>query len=88
MKLSHTDESSWEMSELNQIIWDFFQLKKIWIYSFILHVMQIQHANNISDKKNNHDILNINSNVKHMNEFSAMIRWAHKENAEQNEDSN
>ena len=76
------------MSELNQIIWDFFQFKKIWTHSSILHIIQIQHANNASNKRNNHDTLNIDSNVKCMNEFSAIMRWAHKENAEQNEDSN
>ena len=50
--------------------------------------MQIQHANNISDKKNNHDILNIDSNARCMSRLSAMMRQAHKEDAEQNENSN
>ena len=50
--------------------------------------MQIQHANNASDKKDNHDILNIDLNIRYMSELSAMMRWACKKNAEQNEDSN
>ena len=74
MKLSHADENSWEVSELNQIIWKIFQFKKIWTYSSISHVMQIQHADNASDRKNNHDIFNINSDAKHMSEFSATMR--------------
>ena len=53
-----------------------------------MHVIQIQHANNISNKKNNHDILNIDLNVRYMNEFSVMMRQACKKNAEQNENSN
>ena len=52
------------------------------------HVTQIQHAGNTSDRRDNHDILNINSDARHMSEFSAMMRWACKEDAEQNEDSN
>ena len=36
--------------------------------------MQIQHADNISNKKNNHDTFNINSDAKYMSEFSAMIK--------------
>ena len=50
--------------------------------------MQIQHADNASDKKNNHDILNIDLNARCMSELSAIIRQACKKNAEQNEDSN
>ena len=50
--------------------------------------MQIQHANNISDKKNNHDIFNIDLNARHISKFSATMKWAYKENAEQNEDLN
>ena len=50
--------------------------------------MQIQHANNASDKKNNHDILNINSDVRCMSELSVIMRQACKKNAEQNENSN
>ena len=88
MKLSHTDKSLQEVSELNQMIWDFFQFKKIWTHSSILHVMQIQHADNASDKKDNHDTLNIDLNVKCMSEFSVMMKWACKEDAEQNKNSN
>ena len=40
--------------------------------------MQIQHANNTSNKKNNYDILNISLNIRHMNEFSATIKQTHK----------
>ena len=50
--------------------------------------MQIQHADNTSDRKDNHDILNINSSTRHMSEFSATMRQACKENTEQNENSN
>ena len=50
--------------------------------------MQIQHANNASDKKDNHDILNIDLSAKHMSEFSTTMKQACKENAEQNENSN
>ena len=50
--------------------------------------MQIQHANNASDRQNNHDTFNIDLSAKHMNELSAMMRQACKENAEQNENSN
>ena len=50
--------------------------------------MQIQHADNASDRRDNHDILNIDLNVKCMSELSAIMRWACKKNAEQNEDSN
>ena len=50
--------------------------------------MQIQYASNISDKKNNHDILNIDLNARCMSEFLIMMKQAYKENAEQNENSN
>ena len=82
MKLLHADKNSQEVFELNQIIWDFFQFKKIWTHSSILHVIQIQHADNISDKKNNHDTFNIDSDAKYMNELSITMRQTHKKNAE------
>ena len=44
--------------------------------------MQIQHASNTSNKKNNHDIFNINSDAKHMNELLIIMRQACKKNAE------
>ena len=88
MELPHADESSQEVSELSQMIWDFLQFKEIWTHSSILHVTQIQHAGNTSDRRDNHDILNISSNARHMSEFSAIMKQAHKEDAEQNEDSN
>ena len=50
--------------------------------------MQIQHADNVSDKKNNHDIFNINLNARHMNEFSITMKQTYKKNAEQNENLN
>ena len=74
MKLLHADKNSQEVFELNQIIWDFFQFKKIWTHSSILHVIQIQHADNISDKKNNHDTFNIDLNARHMSELSIMMK--------------
>ena len=76
------------MSELSQIIWDFFQFKKIWIHLFILYVIQIQYVDNALDKKNNHNILNIDLNTRYMSELSVMMRWACKKNAEQNENLN
>ena len=88
MKLLHADESSWEVSELSQTIWNFLQFKEIQTHSSILHVMQIQHADNASDRKNNHDILNIDSDARHMSELSVIMKWACKKNAEQNENSN
>ena len=36
--------------------------------------MQIQHADNASDKKDNHDILNIDSNAKYMSELSVTMK--------------
>ena len=36
--------------------------------------MQIQHANNISNKKNNHNTFNINLNAKCMSEFLIMMK--------------
>ena len=53
-----------------------------------MHVIQIQHADNVSNRKDNYNTLNISSDARHMSKFSAMMRQAHKENAEQNEDSN
>ena len=53
-----------------------------------MHIIQIQHADNALDKKNNHDTFNINSDVRCINEFSIMMRQACKKNAEQNENSN
>ena len=53
-----------------------------------MHVIQIQHADNASDKKNNHDILNIDLSVKYMSELLIMMRWACKKNAKQNKNSN
>ena len=50
--------------------------------------MQIQHADNISNKKNNHDIFNINSDARCMNELLVMMKWVCKKNVEQNENSN
>ena len=50
--------------------------------------MQIQHADNTSDRKDNHDTLNIDSDTRCMSEFSATMRQACKKNAEQNENSN
>ena len=50
--------------------------------------MQIQHAGNASDRKDNHDTLNISSSTKCMSELSVIMRQACKKNAEQNEDSN
>ena len=44
--------------------------------------MQIQHADNASDKKDNYNILNIDSSVRCMSELSAMIKQAHKKNIE------
>ena len=76
------------MSELSQIIWDFLQLKEIWTHSSISHITQIQHTDNTSNWRDNHDILNINSDVKHMSRFSVIMKWACKKNAEQNENSN
>src|SRR5204862_7347714 len=45
-------------------------------------------ADNTSDKRDNYDTFNINSNARCMNELSVMMRQAHKKDAEQNEDSN
>ena len=50
--------------------------------------MQIQHADNASDKKNNYDIFNISLNVRCMSELSIMMKQACKKNAEQNKNSN
>ena len=44
--------------------------------------MQIQHADNALDKKDNHDTFNIDSNTRYMSEFSIMIKQAYKKNAE------
>ena len=50
--------------------------------------MQIQHADNASDKKNNHNTLNIDSSIRCMSELSIMMKQACKKNAEQNKNSN
>ena len=50
--------------------------------------MQIQHADNASNKRDNYDTLNIDLNARCMSKLSATMRWAHKKNAEQNENSN
>ena len=50
--------------------------------------MQIQHANNVLNKKNNHDIFNINLNARYMSELSVMMKQACKKNAEQNKNLN
>ena len=50
--------------------------------------MQIQHADNTSDRRDNHNILNISSDARCMSKLSATIKQAYKEDAEQNKDSN
>ena len=52
----------------------FFQFKEIQTHSSISHVMQIQHADNASDRKNNHDTFNIDLNTRCMSEFSIMMK--------------
>ena len=74
MKLSHIDENSWEISELNQIIWNFLQFKKIWTHLFILHFMQVQHADYISDKESDHDIVDINMSIQNMSKSEATLK--------------
>ena len=44
--------------------------------------MQIQHADNISNKRDNYNTLNISSDIKHMSKLSATMRQACKEDAE------
>ena len=50
--------------------------------------MQIQHADNASNRKNNYDIFNINSDARCINKLSIIMKWAYKKNAEQNKNSN
>ena len=87
-ELSHTDESSWEMSRLNQIIWDILQFNKIWAHSFISHLMQVQHADYTSDRESDYNVINIDTSTQCMSKSEATLKQAHKENAAQNENSN
>ena len=50
--------------------------------------MQIQHTNNTSNKRDNYDIFNIDSDARYMSELSVMMKQAHKKNTEQNKNSN
>ena len=50
--------------------------------------MQVQYADYTSDKKSNHNIINIDTNIQNMSKLKVTLKWIHEENAAQNENSN